>query len=92
MKTRPIALCRLFVAAVFALSGLSAHAVLLNPGDFAVPLPGTSVALEPQLAGSVLIDELIPFSFSAGVGLGNITGQVQQRIVQSSMDGTLDFY
>ena len=68
-----------------------ASAVLLNPGDI-LPLPGTTLAAEPQLAGTVLIDELIPFSFSAGTGLGNITGNVQQRIVRSSVDGTLDFY
>ena len=70
---------------------LSAHAVLLSPGDN-LALPGTTVAAEPQLAGTVLVDELIPFSFSAGVGSGDITGTVQQRIVRSSVDGTLDFY
>ena len=93
MRTSPMMIFRkIFVAAVLGLSAFSAHAVLLNPGDFAIPLPGTTVAAEPQLAGTVLVDELIPFSFSAGTGLGNITGQVQQRIVQSSVDGTLDFY
>jgi hypothetical protein len=74
------------------LSALSAHAVLLNPGDNGIPLPGTTAAAEPQLAGTVIVDELIPFSFSAGVGAGNIVGAVQQRIVRSSVDGTLDFY
>jgi hypothetical protein len=92
MKTSLRILSKMFVATALSLSALSAHAVLLNPGDFAISLPGTTVAAEPQLAGTVLVDELIPFSFSAGTGLGNITGQVQQRIVQSSVDGTLDFY
>ena len=92
MKTRPRIFGKISVAVVLAWFTLSAHAVLLNPGDLAIPLPGTTVAAEPQLAGTVLVEELIPFSFSAGTGLGNITGQVQQRIVRSSVDGTLDFY
>lgn len=74
-----------------ALCATNAEAVLLNPGDN-LPLPGTTVAAEPQLAGTVLVDEIIPFSFSAGTGLGDITGHVQQRVVQSSVDGTIDFY
>lgn len=77
-------------AATFALCVSSAEAVLLNPGDN-LALPGTTVAAEPQLAGTVLVDEIIPFSFSAGSGLGDITGQVQQRIIRSSVDGTIDF-
>ena len=81
----------LLAAATFALCVNSAEAVLLNPGDN-LALPGTTVAAEPQLAGTVLVDDLIPFSFSAGSGLGNITGEVQQRIVRSSVDGTVDFY
>jgi len=81
----------LLAAATFTLCVTSAEAVLLNPGDN-LALPGTTVAAEPQLAGTVLVDELIPFSFSAGSGLSNITGEVQQRIVRSSVDGTVDFY
>ncbi|MGD2074437.1 MAG: VPLPA-CTERM sorting domain-containing protein [Gammaproteobacteria bacterium] len=83
---------QVLVAAVFGLSALSVQAVVLNPGDTGVALPGTTVAANPQLAGTIIIDEAIPFSFSAGSGLGNITGQVQQRIVRSSVDNTLDFY
>lgn len=73
------------------LPAMSAHAVMLTPGVDTL-LPGTTVAAEPQLAGTVLVDELIPFSFSAGIGGGDIFGTVQQRIVRSSVDGTLDFY
>lgn len=91
MKTKLTTFSKMFIAAALGLAALSAHAVLLNPGDN-LALPGTTVAAEPQLAGTVLVDELIPFSFSAGAGLGNITGEVQQRIVRSSVDGTLDFY
>jgi len=83
---------QILFAAVLGLSSISAQAVLLNAGDTGVSLPGTTVAAEPQLAGTIIIDEAIPFSFSAGPGLGNISGQVQQRIVRSSVDNTLDFY
>lgn len=91
MKINASAISRLLVVAALGLPALSAHAVLLAENSDTV-LPGTSVAAEPQLAGTVLVDELIQFSFSAGAGLGNITGTVQQRIVRSSVDGTLDFY
>jgi hypothetical protein len=67
----------------------SAHAVLLNPGDIK-PLPGTTVAAEPQLAGIVVVDELLPFSFADGGG--NISGAVQVRVVRSTVDNTIDFY
>jgi hypothetical protein len=43
------------------LSAQAAYAVPLIP-DSPVILPGTTVAAEPQLAGVVQIDELVPFS------------------------------
>jgi hypothetical protein len=73
------------------LLALPAEAVLMNPGD-TVALPGTTSFAEPQLAGVILVDEEIPFSFSAGPALGDITGHVQQRVVRSTVDGTIDFY
>jgi PEP-CTERM motif len=87
---RVLARAALFGAATF-LCGLPAEAVLIAPGA-TVALPGTTSALEPQLAGVVQVDELIPFSFFDGVSGGTIFGQVQQRVVRSSVDGTLDFY
>ena len=54
-------------------------------------LPGTTVAAEPQLAGVIIVDDLIPFSFPIASG-GNILGDVQVRIVRSDLDSTLDFY
>jgi len=71
-----------------ALTG-SAQAVVLPPGA-TVNLPGTTVAADPALAGVVEIDELVPFSFAAGGG--TISGDVQVRVVRSSVDNTLDFY
>lgn len=78
--------------AILLALGFNAHnlyAANLNPGD-EITLIGTTVAAEPQLAGLVLQDELIPFSFASSVG--SISGTVQQRVVRSSQDNTLDFY
>lgn len=77
----------LISALCFFLPG--AHAAILAEGS-TVALPGTTVAANPQLAGTILIDELINFSFSDVNG--DISGQVQQRVVRSSVDNTIDFY
>lgn len=84
------------VAAIFAVgmfaSASTALAIIVNPGD-TVNLPGTTFAVEPNLGGTVLEDELINFSFSANQqATGLITGVVQQRVVRESNTGTLDFY
>ena len=65
----------------------ASHAVPLVQNTW-VTLGGTTVAAEPQLAGTVLQDELTPFSFSAYGG--TVSGQVQSRVVRS-IDGTVDF-
>ena len=82
--------CKTLIAtALLAAVAGSAHAVVLDPGDIK-PLPGTTVAAEPQLAGIVEVDELLPFSF-ADTG-GTISGTVQVRVVRSTVDNTIDFY
>jgi hypothetical protein len=58
--------------------------LVLNPGDN-LPLSGTTVAGEPQFPGVVLVDEIVPFSFSAGMANGVINETVQQRIVRSDV-------
>src|SRR2546423_11207298 len=78
---------KLLSSAALALSFHAAQAVTLV-NDTAVALPGTTVAAEPQLAGTVLVDKLTDFTI-AGEG---ITGHIQSRVVRSSLDGTLDFY
>jgi hypothetical protein len=65
-----------------------ASAVVLTPGSFTA-LPGTTSAAEPQLAGTVIVDELVGFSF--GAYGGTVFGDVQVRVVES-VDSTLDFY
>ncbi len=71
----------------------TAQAVPLNKAFVAepfldTPLPGTTVAARPELAGTVLEDVLQPFSF----GALNISGVVQNRVVREDVAGTLDFY
>ena len=80
----------LTVAATAALMAhTSSQAVALNEpvsANFAnTALPGTTVALRPELAGTVLEDVITPFSFQG------ITGTVQNRVVRETASGTLDF-
>jgi hypothetical protein len=80
----------LLLAAAALLVGARAHAVVLTPG-VATPLEGTTVADKPWLAGTVVEDEIIPFSFVGDDSGGLITGEVQQRVVLA-IDNTYDFY
>ena len=73
------------LAILLAATSFTANAVNLSVGA-TVALDGTTVSAEPQLEGTVLVDETIPFT------LDGITGHVQQRVVKSSKDGTIDFY
>jgi len=76
------------VLALFLFGGsLEANATLLAPGYN--NLTGTTVALQPNLAGTVVEDETITFSFTNDSGL--VQGIVQSRVVLS-IDGTYDFY
>jgi hypothetical protein len=77
----------LLAAALFAVAS-PAFAVPLVVGDN--PLPGTTVALRPELAGTIIEDRLVDYSFTMGTEL--LTGQVQQRVVREDASGTLDFY
>lgn len=69
---------------VFGLAAMCAHAVSL-PNGVSVELPGTTSAAEPHVAGTVLVDELIPFSTA------NYSGSVQQRVIKSAVDGNIVF-
>ena len=74
----------------FGLAGAT-QAVPLNDGFAAetfltTMLPGTTVAARPELAGTVLVDEVQAFSY------GSVTGTVQSRVVRQDVAGTLDFY
>lgn len=59
----------------------------LGSANFAdTVLSGTTVALRPELAGTVIDDLINPFSFQG------INGTVQSRVVREDATGTLDFY
>jgi hypothetical protein len=77
------------VAAGLSLAAAGSSAVNL-PEGITTPLPGTTLAASPQLAGVVLEDEVQAYSFTTLSG--TLSGTVQSRVVRSSVDGTLDFY
>ena len=83
-----------FFAALIAaaiLGATDAQAVSLAPGAIE-PLFGTTAAARPELEGVVVIpDTLRPFTINLSGG-GTITGTIQDRILRSDDDGTLDFY
>jgi hypothetical protein len=92
MSIRKAGLAAVFTAALVFIGIGNASAVVVAPGSY-VTLPGTTAAAEPNLAGTVLKDELINFSFAAAAGSPDlITGTVQQRVVQENGTGFLDFY
>jgi hypothetical protein len=78
----------LFITLFYGLIAVPAQAVLLTTNSF-TPLTGTTVADDPDLAGTIIVDDLLDFSFSAYGG--TVFGAVQTRIVES-VNGSLDFY
>lgn len=78
-------------AATVAGLGATASAVPMVPGQFVSPLPGTTSAAEPQLAGTVVQDvtRTLTGNFSNS-GLPYEV-RVQDRVVRA-IDGTYDFY
>jgi len=90
MKSLKIARTALLSAVLSTVFVTSAGAVPL-PGATTVGLPGTTVAAHPELAGVVQEDVDQPFSFIDSTG-HTLSGVVQNRVVRSSVDGTLDFY
>ena len=63
----------------------------LPPGG-QVMTPGTTVAARPELAGTVIYDNLIPVSYTNPAGQLVFTGSLQDRVVRETASGTLDFY
>lgn len=89
MKSRTVVRNAL-LGAILATFVTTVGAVAL-PAASTVGLPGTTVAAHPELAGLVLEDVDQPFSFIDSTG-HTLSGVVQNRVVRSSVDGTLDFY
>lgn len=80
------------VGSIACLSVSARASVLLPPGGGPVALPGTTAAMEADLAGGVLHDKLIPFQIHAPTGALLFAGELQNRVVRSSRDGALHFY
>jgi hypothetical protein len=75
------------LSALLVATATPAAAVTLLVGD--TPLPGTTVADRPELAGPVIADRLVGYSLEVDGQI--LSGQVQQSVVRSASDGTLDF-
>jgi hypothetical protein len=63
--------------------------VPLTPGNF-VNLSGTTSAARPELAGTVVVDTIRPFSVDLGDG-NFTTGTIQDTVLREDGTGTLDF-
>lgn len=84
-----IKLNKAICAASLLLSSTSAWSVsLTTAGDYAIN--GTTSAARPELAGTVLEDQISNYSFTGNAGQ-ILEGTIQNRVVRS-IDGTLDFY
>src|SRR4028118_626093 len=68
---------------------VNAYAVPLASGA-SQNLSGTTVAARPELAGTVLIDRVRPFSMLNSSG-AKISGTFQDRVVRRTSTGTLEF-
>jgi hypothetical protein len=75
-----------FVATMAVFAAMPAQAVTVSAG--ANSLSGTTLALNPQLAGTVVEDEVDAFTYALGDGI--FSGSVQSRVTLS-IDGTYDF-
>ena len=82
------------LGAVVALAALTlsqqAAAVVVTPGN-TVALSGTTVIAQPDLAGAVIFEQVIPFQISDGLGNVVVQGNLLDRVMQPSTTGELFF-
>jgi hypothetical protein len=86
-------------ALMAALVATSARAVVV-PADGSALLPGTSLAADASLAGTVIAELVVPFSFTVVAGgfpdgpqpVGTVSGSFESLVVREDGSGTLDFY
>ena len=83
-------LISLLVAAALGAAVADPAAARDLSGGGVFDLSGTTSGLEPNLAGTVIEDVIVPFAMMSD--LGPVSGTVQTRVVRSTADGTLDFY
>src|SRR5438552_36199 len=88
----PIALSLAVVVGLACVRG--AVAVPVAPGAGAVAQPGTTLAADPSLAGSVLADVTTAWSspIDPMYGFPGAQGDIEARVVRETGSGTLDFY
>jgi hypothetical protein len=79
---------RLAAAAFLTLLPISSP---LAPGA-TISLNFSTAATEPDLAGVVVRDTLIPFTITDSLGRAMCKGQLQDRVVRSNTTGLLHFY
>lgn len=85
-------LISLFTIALLALNSTELFASQFLPaGAGPVLLPGTTVAAEADLAGTVIHDKLIPFRIVSAAGALLFEGVLQDRVVKGN-NGDLHFY
>jgi len=77
----------LFLATLLPAAALGVPTAVIN---FTRALPGTTAAAEPSLAGTVLTDQVLPYSTLPGA-VRPAKGTVQVRTVRGA-DGRLNFY
>jgi hypothetical protein len=90
MQASQFRMATLTAVVALAFSGV-ALATPIAPGTYLDPMPAITAATAPWLAGTVIADESVPFSFQNMAG-ATISGEVQQRVVRENTAGTLDFY
>lgn len=78
------------VTAFFLAIAAPVDAVTLNPGGV-VATSGTTFAADPDLGGTVINDNLIPFSIAPFNAFQTVGGNVQNRVVESDNLSTLIF-
>lgn len=79
-------------AGIISISSVGSASVMLPPGSGPTVLVGSTAAAEADLGGVVLYDKLLPFTITGPGGAVLFTGNLQNRVVQSSRTGALHFY
>jgi hypothetical protein len=74
------------------LIGLAASASVNLPHGATVAVPGATASAEIDLAGGVVVDNLIPFKIVTSGGAVLYQGNLQNRVVRSTSTGQLHFY
>jgi hypothetical protein len=93
-RRSPFALAAAAGTVLASLATFDACAVPVTPGGATVLPPGTSVASDPALAGTVIADVTAHWVSADDpmYGFPGAEGDLQSRVVREDATGTLDFY